>query len=1384
MCPKSPKGSSTDTKMEIGNFDENTLVFYVNGKRIEDKNVDQRTTLAAYLRDRLKLTGTKIGCNEGGCGACTVMISDVDPLSENIRHYSANSCLTPVCMVFGKAVTTVEGIGSTMSGRLHPVQERLSKAHGSQCGFCTPGFIMSMYSLLRNKPKPTTNDVDEALQGNLCRCTGYRPILGKRLSHLLLKPRYLEAYYSFAVEEDGTIRAPNDSKQTNGFCSMGENCCKNQKNKTDESRIEKRKLTQFADCAPYDSTQELIFPPELKHLSYHRKSFAMQSDKGFWFAPTSLDQLLRLKRRHPKARFISGNSELAVELKFRFIDLPIAINPKQIPELRNCYIDKDKKAVYVGMGLSLSEMKDRLNEFINELPEHQTAVMRSVCAMLHYFAGRHVRNMASVAGNIATASPISDLNPIWMASAAELLLDSEERGERRVKIDEKFFIAYRRTTIVSDEILKGLWIPFSQRGQFFRAYKQAQRREDDIAIVTGAFFAEIDVDHKVLDLRFAFGGMAPTTKLSVDAIEETRGRKWDEDLLRDVTDRLSREFALPAGVPGGMAKYRCSLVMSFFFKFFVHCCEQLKIPGYTSNGVESRVGEPQLSAFNSTQIYQDVPADQPKSDPVGRPLMHHSGEKHTTGEAIYSCDLKFPDCLHFAYVTSPVANGPINDIDTTEALQINGVVGYIDWRDVPGSLEIGHWGQVVFAKDRVSYFGQPIGGIVAEDHETARRAAARVKVDITRENPIITMDDAIANESFHMNQFVVHSQTGENNNNQWHPTDWSSYKRKVQGQLRIGGQEHFYLETNNCIVVPIECDEFDVISSTQSVADVQVEVSHALGIPRHKINVKVKRIGGGFGGKESSCGVIAAAVATAAQKYRRPVSCYVERFDDMAITGTRHPFLFDYKLAIDDDGRFLDFEVYSYNNAGFLIELSKGVLERCMVHLDNVYKWKNCDFMGRICKTNCASNTAFRGFGGPQAMFATESAIQHVAEEFDLDINKIRELNLYNEGDCTPFGMHLNQCNIRRCWTECMELSEFENRKKSVDEFNDKHKYRKRGIHVTPTKFGIGFGFKQLNQAGALVHIYTDGSVLISHAGMEMGQGLHTKILQIAARCLEVDISLIHIQETNTDKVPNTSPTAASVSSDLNGLAVKDACDKLMERIRPFKQENPNGKWIDWIIRAYQERVSLSQTGFAIIHNETIDFMNGKGAECFGYCVYGVGCSEVEIDCLTGDHHVLRTDIVMDVGDSLNPAIDIGQIEGAFTQGYGLFTMEEIKLKPDGMRLTRGPGNYKIPCADDAPRHFNVKLLKGSSNNRAIFSSKAVGEPPLFLGFSVFGAIRDAIRAYRKQNGFTGYFRLDSPASPERIRLACEDGILKKIPDPDINTKFTPWTVEFTITRL
>ncbi|GMT22071.1 hypothetical protein PFISCL1PPCAC_13368 [Pristionchus fissidentatus] len=1343
---------------DVALYDTNVLLFYVNGSRVEERMVDPMMTLATYLRDHLRLTGTKIGCNEGGCGACTVMISERDPLSGQIRHFSANSCLMPICGVFGKAVTTVEALGSVKDGRLHAVQERLAKTHGSQCGFCTPGFVMAMYSLLRNTPEPTIDQINEAMQGNLCRCTGYRPIL--------------EAFYSFARTDSG------DLKVTETGCGMGDKCCKVAGN----SACGSEKLTVLSDSAPYDPTHELIFPPELTLKHTEIRTFAMAHESSTWYQPSHLADLLALKRLHPHARVISGNSELAVERKFRFIDLPVVINPRQVIELHQASLDREK-GVYLATGLSLTQMDDQMTEYRKELGEHESQTLLEAHKMMHWFAGKHVRNVASIAGNIATASPISDLNPLWMASATRVVLESEERGEREVVIDEKFFVGYRKTTIAGDEIVKAIWIPLTEKHEHVTSYKQAARREDDIAIVTGAFSTLLDpATQTVKRLRISYGGMAPTTILALKAMEKGEGRRFDLSFLETVTSSLAASLALPAGVPGGMPRYRLALALSFFHKHFLEVARRENITSIPAAIESTNIGESIPKEMYATQTYTEVSSSQSEWDAVGRPLPHVSGQKHTTGEAIYCADINVPNCLHGAFVSSRFAAGTLDSMDASKALAMPGVVGFFDASDVRSGARLGHGAgdSEVFVQREIKYNGQPLGLIVATDHETARAAANAVVVNATQSKAIVTIEDALDRGSFICPDMHIHSSMASNNGERV-ISDWNKYDRVVEGTIRMGGQEHFYLETHQCVVIPHEEDELEIISSTQSVNEVQIEVGKCLGIPRNKIKVSVRRIGGGFGGKESTAPIVAVPAAIAARKLRKPVRITLERFDDMAISGNRHPFRFDYKVAVDAAGKLLDMDVVCLQNAGHSFDLSIGVIHRAMTHIDNVYHFPNADVVGKLCRTNLASNTAYRGFGGPQGMFATEAIMFHAAEDLGMDVDEFRELNMYESSGKTFWGNTMEQCNARRCWDECREKSDYEKRKKEAAEFNKVNKHRKRGVALTPTKFSIGFGLKHLNQASALVLIYTDGSVLVTHGGMEMGQGLHTKIIQITSRCLGIDASKIHIQDASTDKVPNASPTAASMGSDLNGLAVKNACDQINERLAPLKEElGGDTTWEKLVETAYLKMISLSASGYAVTPCEPVNFGTGlPGRQMFSYAVYGTAFCEVEIDCLTGDHHLLRTEVVMDVGDSLNPAIDIGQIEGAFIQGYGLFTMEEIKVRPDGVRLSRGPGAYKIPSADDAPRHFSVHLLKGSSNKNAIFSSKAIGEPPLFLGSCALFAIRDAIKAFREARGLAGYFRFDSPATAERIRLACEDDLLDKVPPlPKDPTTYTPWVVD------
>lgn len=585
--------------------------------------------------------------------------------------------------------------------------------------------------------------------------------------------------------------------------------------------------------------------------------------------------------------------------------------------------------------------------------------------------------------------------------------------------------------------------------------------------------------------------------------------------------------------------------------------------------------------------------------------------------------------------------------------------------------------------------------------------------------------------------------------------------------MHIGGQEHFYLETQAALVIPKAEDfEYEIIASTQNPSEGQHFVAKVLGLPAHSITCKVRRLGGGFGGKETRSSFLIAALAVAAYKTNRPVRCMLDRDEDMLFSGQRHPFLMKYVAGFRQDGRIAAADLKIYSNGGHSLDLSLGVMERAISHIDNAYNFPSLRVTGQICKTNLPSNTAFRGFGGPQGNFFCETIIMHAAQVLGLPAETIRHLNLYRNGNMTHFGTVLDEPPLERMWSQLAQKCNFAEQRIEIAHYNAKNRWKKRGISMIPTKFGIAFGVKFLNQAGALVHVYSDGTILVTHGGVEMGQGLHTKMCQIAADVFGVSLGMVHFSETSTATVPNTSPSAASCSSDLNGMAVLTACQEINKRLEPLRASMPEASFCEIARAAYLERIDLSARGFYATPNVGFDWET-KSGQLYNYFTFGVSCSKVEIDVLTGDHHILKSDILMDLGQPLNPNIDIGQVEGAFVQGLGLFTLEQPLYLQNGLMLNRGPGGYKIPTASDTPTEFNVYLLEGSKNDLAIHSSKAVGEPPFFMAASVFFAIEEAILSARK-DALTEYSEIetpvkwpplvmDSPATAERIRLACAD---------------------------
>ncbi|KAM8905353.1 xanthine dehydrogenase/oxidase isoform 2-T2 [Spinachia spinachia] len=1349
----SRSGTGPESGSESGSrCGSDQLVFFVNGKKIVECNADPETTLLTYLRKSLGLTGTKLGCAEGGCGACTVMLSRSQPHRERVLHYAVNACLTPLCSLHLVAVTTVEGIGS-VARKLHPVQERIARAHGSQCGFCTPGFVMSMYALLRNNPTPKMADLEEAFQGNLCRCTGYRPIL--------------EGYKSLTV--DGCCGGRG---RDNGCCLANGSAAQTS---SEEVADESSRLFRAADFTPFDPTQEVIFPPELVALIKDQRSASLrfQGDRATWLQPCSLDELVLLKWKHPMAKVVVGNTEVGIEVKFKNLVYPIILAPAFIAELNEVRHTED--GVLFGAACTLSHMGAVLTEEVQTRPAHQTQVFLAVLEQLRWFAGLQIRNVAAVGGNIMTASPISDLNPVFMATGCRVtLLDKD--GSRVITMDNAFFTGYRKTAVRPEEILVSIEIPYSKKYQFVSAFKQSARREDDISIVTAAMSVTFDHNGVVEDLKLSYGGMAATTAMASRTASRLLGRRWGEELLHDACHSLASEMTLDPSAPGGMVTYRRTLTLSLFYKFYLTVLQKLRDQGVSVEAVQpdclSAADLHHPETPSGVQVFQAMAEGQGQNDMVGRPMMHLSALKHATGEAVYCDDMPlYENELYLALVTSSKAHANILSIDTSLAEALPGVVACVFAADVPGSNATGpvYSDETVLADQQVTCVGHIIGAVVADTQLQAQRAARAVRVQYEELQPVVTIQEAIAAQSFY--QPIRTLQRGDLE------AGFKQADHVVEGEMHIGGQEHFYLETNVTLAVPRgEDGEMELFVSTQSAAKTQSLVAKALGVPANRVMVRVKRMGGGFGGKETRTTVLSTVVAVAANKLKRPVRCMLDRDEDMLVTGGRHPFYGKYKVGFLSSGKVVALDVSYYSNAGNSMDLSLSVMERALFHMENSYSVANVRGRGFLCRTNLPSNTAFRGFGGPQGMMVAESWMNDVAQSLGRPAHEVRRLNLYMEGESTPYNQILDQLTLDRCWDECLSRSGYQERRAAVDLYNRQNRWTKRGLAIIPTKFGISFTALFLNQAGALVHIYTDGSVLLTHGGTEMGQGLHTKMVQVASRVLGIPCSKIHISETSTSTVPNTSPTAASASSDLNGGAVQNACETLGRRLEPYKSRNPKGSWEDWVRAAYFDRVNLSANGFYKTPDLGYDFDSNSG-RAFNYFSYGVASSEVEIDCLTGAHKNLSTTIVMDVGHSLNPAIDIGQVEGGFMQGLGLFTIEELHYSPCGVLLTRGPGTYKIPASGDIPTRLTVSLLRDAPNEKAVFSSKAVGEPPLFLAAANFFAIKDAVATARGESGLGGPFRFDSPASTERIRIACSDQFTQLCPPAEPGS-FTPWSVQ------
>jgi len=760
---------------------------------------------------------------------------------------------------------------------------------------------------------------------------------------------------------------------------------------------------------------------------------------------------------------------------------------------------------------------------------------------------------------------------------------------------------------------------------------------------------------------------------------------------------------------------------------------------------------------------------------VGKGKKHESADKHVSGDALYIDDKpRLQGQLHAAVGQSTCAHGNITSLDLSAVKSAEGVVAVITIDDVPGHKDIGPVfpGDPVLAIGKVDYVGQPIFAVAATSHDLARKAAKLAKVKYDELEPVLTVKKALEKQSFVRPPFSM--QRGDAD------PAIANAKHKLSGEISVGGQEHFYLEGQISSVEPTEDGGMVVFSSSQHPSEVQKLVAEVLGLPLNLVVVDTRRMGGAFGGKETQAAQWACLAALLANKTKRPVKFKLSRSDDMSMTGKRHPFENEYKVGFNDEGIIEGINITVNGNCGYSPDLSDAIVDRAMFHSDNAYYLNQAKVTGNRCKLNTVSHTAYRGFGGPQGMMTIEMVMDDIARHLNKDPLAVRKANLYgkDERNVTHYHQTVEHNKLPELIDNLEQSSDYQTRRQAVIQFNKDNDILKKGIALTPVKFGISFTVQHLNQAGALVHIYTDGTIHLNHGGTEMGQGLFTKVAQIVAEEFKVDVDTVGVSSTRTDKVPNTSPTAASSGTDLNGKAAQAAAIILKQRLIKFACEqyavNENGvvfkqgqvilrddngevlqtfSFSEFVQQAYMNRVSLSATGFYKTPKIHFDRATAKGRPFF-YFSTGAAVSEVLIDTLTGEYKVLRTDILHDVGHSLNPAIDRGQIEGAFVQGMGWLTTEELVWNEQGRLLSNNPATYKIPAISDMPADFRVDLVPDDPNReQTIYNSKAVGEPPFMLAISVWSALKDAIASvadYRISP------KLDTPATPERVLWAVE----------------------------
>ncbi|URE29421.1 aldehyde oxidase [Musa troglodytarum] len=1369
------------------------LVFAVNGERFELAEVDPSTTLLEFLRTQTRFRGPKLGCGEGGCGACVVLLSTYHPVSEQVKEFSISSCLTLLCSINFCSVTTSEGLGNSEDG-FHPIHQRFAGFHASQCGFCTPGMCMSLFSALTNadktsRPEPpggfskiTKTEAEKAIAGNLCRCTGYRPIVDVCKSFAAdvdLEDLGLNTFWKKGNKDATVCRLPCHSHKR--ICTFPEFLKSEIKSSMDI--LDNFKNTGLPECQ--------------------------------WYRPTSIEELYELLNSdaflESHVKLVVGNTGSGVykenDVYDKYIDL------KGIPELS--VIRRDSGGVSFGAAVTISmaiEVLKQKNE--SELHSDERLVFSKIADHMDKVATPFIRNMASLGGNLIMAQRsqfASDVATILLAAGSTICLQTA--SERLVLPLEEFL---QRPPCDDRTVLISIHVPFStsvmesssgangcidseptkEADILFETYRAAPRPLGNaIAYVNSAFLAHvtsynISGDLVIHNIHLAFGAYGSEHAVRARKVENFLVGKPVTACVLLGAIKLLKETIIP-NEHTPHSRYRSSLAIAFLFKFFQPLLKDLSVP---EKNVQMSVSSAAATIENSNGCISGFADDLPHKalnvkqldqvnnpdlilsseqtvefckdyHPVGDPIKKTGVELQASGEAIYVDDIPSPkNCLYGAFVNSTRPLAHIKGIKFKSTSSPQKAFTFIGADDIPkGGQNVGlSWifgTESLFAHSLTECAGQPLGIVIAETQRQASMAAKQADVQYCTDNlepPILSVEDAVRRSSFFkVPPFLCPQKVGDLSKGMA-----EADHKILSAEVKLGSQYYFYMETQTALAIPDEDNCILVYSSTQCPEMAQDTIAKCLGIPAHNVRVITRRVGGGFGGKGPRSVPVATACALAAFRLRRPVRMYLDRKTDMIMTGGRHPMHINYSVGFKSDGKITALHVDILVNAGITVDVSV-IMPQNMVSALKKYNWGALSFDIRLCKTNFSTKSAMRGPGEVQGSFIAESVIEHVASFLSMDANSVRKKNLHTYDSLMLFyegsAGDAPEYTLPAMIDGLASSASYFDRLEIIRHFNSCNKWRKRGISLVPVVYQV-----TLRPTPGKVSILTDGSIVVEVGGIEIGQGLWTKVKQMTAFALgqlwgdgsQNLLDRVRIIQADTLSLVQGGFTAGSTTSEASCEAVRLSCNVLVDRLKSLKQslEDKIGSisWDTLIFQANMQSVNLSERTYWVPEDASISYLN-----------FGAAISEVEVDVLTGATIILRTDLTYDCGQSLNPAVDLGQIEGAFVQGIGFFMCEEYLENSDGLVISDGTWTYKIPTIDTIPRQFNVKLWNSGHHEKRVLSSKASGEPPLVLACSIHSATREAIIAARMEfSSATGpdsssSFQLEVPATMPVVKELC-----------------------------